>query len=335
MPFSTDRTTEIMSLIRSRLEQQDVNDWERSFLSNMETRFARYGTRTSLSKAQYAQLHKILGLEQKTTKARARTHAPSNQKGRSHQSEKPQNPIKATRRALNAPRRAVRRIERQLLLPLLAIVAAISFLGSIIESSGTNSAPSNLDYPVASVPGTSYLFVIGSTVNQRRGPSTSYPVIGSLAEGVRVEVLSQDGQWTQVRTNLGDGWMASRYLSTQRPLSASEAATNASIRASAVRVIDGDTIEYGGQSIRLVGFDTPETFFADCPAEKALGDAATARLRQLIGSAGNLQLFLRNERDRYGRGLGRLLVDGHDVGEVLVSEGLARLYNGGQRGEWC
>lgn len=129
--------------------------------------------------------------------------------------------------------------------------------------------------------------------------------------------------------------MASRYLSSQRPSPASKAASKGSIRASAVRVVDGDTIEFGGQSIRLLGFDTPETYYADCPAEKARGDAATARLRQLIRGAGSLQLFLRNERDRYGRGLGRLLVDGHDVGEVLISEGLARRYNGGQRGGWC
>lgn len=85
----------------------------------------------------------------------------------------------------------------------------------------------------------------------------------------------------------------------------------------------------------LVGFDTPETYYADCASEKARGDAATARLRKLIISAGRVQLFLRNERDRYGRGLGSLLVDGLNVGDVLISEGLARSYNGGKRDGWC
>lgn len=335
MPFSAERTTEIKLLIRSRLERQDVNDWERPFLSNMDAKFAKYGTRTSLSKAQYAKLHKILGLERVINKAPARVHAPSNQKGRGSRSASPQNPIKATKRAINAPRRAVRRAERQLFFPLVVIVAAIALLGSIFSSSGNNPAPTIVDYPEASVPGTSYVFVTGSTVNQRRGPSTSYPVIGSLAEGMRVEVLSRDGQWIQVRSNLGDGWMASRYLSSQRPSPSSEAVPEGSIRANAVRVVDGDTIEYGGQSIRLLGFDTPETYYADCPAEKARGDAATARLRELVRRAGSLQLFLRDERDRYGRGLGRLFVDGQDVGDLLISEGLARRYSGRQRGEWC
>lgn len=129
--------------------------------------------------------------------------------------------------------------------------------------------------------------------------------------------------------------MASRFLSSQRHAPVAEVAPRGSIRPSAVRVIDGDTIEYGGLSIRLVGFDTPETYYAKCAAEKARGDAATMRLGQLIRNAGSLQLFLRDERDRYGRGLGSILVDGLNVGDVLISEGLARRYNGGQRRGWC
>lgn len=39
-------------------------------------------------------------------------------------------------------------------------------------------------------------------------------------------------------------------------------------------------------------------------------------------------------KDRYGRTLGRVLVDGVDVGELLISEGLARRWDG-RRHPWC
>lgn len=333
MPFSPERTTEIQSRIRAKLEGQDVNDWERSFLTNMEAKFAKDGTRTSLSKAQFAKLHKILGLEQGTSPAPSR---PAPQPPRP-QPKRTQNPIKTARRVVNAPRRAVKRAERQLVLPLLVVVGVVALIGSLSAPTGGNPTSTRSTPPVVSTPSASYVYVTGSSVNQRQGPSTSYAVMGSLRQGVRVEVLSRDGQWTQIRSNLGDGWMASRYLTAQRPASepASQSEPRGTIRASAVRVVDGDTIEYGGLSIRLTGYDTPETYYAQCQAEKDRGDAATERLRQLIRGAGTLQLFLREERDRYGRGLGSLLSDGRNVGDVPISEGLARPYNGGQRRGWC
>lgn len=102
-----------------------------------------------------------------------------------------------------------------------------------------------------------------------------------------------------------------------------------------IRVIDGDTIEYQGLSYRLAGYDTPETRFADCPAEKAKGEKATHRLQELINRASKIELRTEGGRDRYGRGLGRLLLDNQDVGTILISEGLARAYDGGKRAGWC
>lgn len=337
MPFSPERTTEIQSRIRSKLDGQDLNDWERGFLINMEAKFAKDGARTRLSKAQFAKLYKILGLERETSPAPLRTAPQPRLLRPKPQPKRTQNPIRAARRAVNAPRRAVRRAERQLLLPLLIVVGVIALIGSLSAPSSGNPTSTRTRPSVGSTPIASYVYVTGTSVNQRQGPSTSHAIMGSLAQGVRVEVLSSDGQWTLIRSNLGDGWMASRYLAAQRPASEPvlQAEPRGSIRASAVRVIDGDTIEYGGLSVRLIGFDTPETYYADCASEKQRGDAATARLRQLIRGAGTLQLFLRDGRDRYGRGLGSLLVDGRDVGNVLISEGLARPYSGGQRRGWC
>ena len=335
MPFTLEDTIKIQTLIRSRLEQNNVNDWERSFLSNMDAMFAKDGTRTSLSKAQYAKLHKVLRIESESTAKPSRNKTLTKRVARSPRPNQTQNPITAARRALNTPRRAVRRVERQLVVPALIVIAILAAIGALSDLSSNSNASSRATAASENVSRASYVFVTGRRVNQRQGPSTSHAVIGSLAAGARIEFLSQKGPWTQVRSNLGDGWMASRFLSSQRPNPVAKGVPRGSIRPSAVRVIDGDTIKYGGLSIRLVGFDTPETYYAKCPAEKERGDAATMRLRQLIRNSGSLQLILRDKRDRYERGLGSVLVDGSNVGDVLISEGLARRYNGGKRRGWC
>jgi endonuclease YncB( thermonuclease family) len=56
-----------------------------------------------------------------------------------------------------------------------------------------------------------------------------------------------------------------------------------------VEVLDGDTIRIAGETFRLVGFDTPETYQARCPSESELGNRATFRLRQLV-AVGDLDL---------------------------------------------
>lgn len=102
----------------------------------------------------------------------------------------------------------------------------------------------------------------------------------------------------------------------------------------AIRVIDGDTIELGDDKFRLLGFDTPETYYAKCAAEKARGNAATARLRELI-AGGDVQIAPTRKKDKYGRGLATLYVGGRDVAAIMIEEGLARPYRGGRRGGWC
>jgi micrococcal nuclease len=101
-----------------------------------------------------------------------------------------------------------------------------------------------------------------------------------------------------------------------------------------MHVIDGDTIRLPGESrsYRLVGFNTPETQSAQCPAERQLGNQATARLRELVDAGTpTLQRVAcacrpgteGTDRCNFGRLCGRLSVDGRDVGAILISEGLA------------
>lgn len=100
-------------------------------------------------------------------------------------------------------------------------------------------------------------------------------------------------------------------------------------------VVDGDTVKLDGQNIRLIGFDTPETYQSKCEAERALGIRATRRLRELITSVPTVKLVNEPRLDKYGRGLARMLINGTDVGKTLINEGLARAYNGGKRQSWC
>jgi micrococcal nuclease len=99
-------------------------------------------------------------------------------------------------------------------------------------------------------------------------------------------------------------------------------------------VIDGDTIRYGGEKIRLEDIDAPEVFSPKCASEAARGERATRRLLGLM-NAGPFRLVAGGrDEDRYGRKLRVIERDGRSVGDVLVAEGLARPWDGARR-SWC
>jgi endonuclease YncB( thermonuclease family) len=101
----------------------------------------------------------------------------------------------------------------------------------------------------------------------------------------------------------------------------------------AVRVIDGDTFDYAGERIRIADIDTPE-LRARCDEEGRLARAATQRLKSLL-AAGPFELQrLGRDEDRYGRKLRVVVRGGRSLGDVLVSEGLARTWTG-RREPWC
>lgn len=90
------------------------------------------------------------------------------------------------------------------------------------------------------------------------------------------------------------------------------------------RVIDGDTIEIeGGERVRYIGIDTPETVHPSEPAACFGGEASAENVRLVERRKVRLERDTTN-RDRYGRLLRYVSVDGRDVGATLVDGGFAR-----------
>jgi len=88
-----------------------------------------------------------------------------------------------------------------------------------------------------------------------------------------------------------------------------------------VDVVDGDTIDValdGGavERVRVIGINAPER--GEC-----LSDAATAWMEDRIGDEVVDLIGDRSDRDQYGRLLRYVELDGVDVGEAMVTEGLA------------
>jgi micrococcal nuclease len=88
-----------------------------------------------------------------------------------------------------------------------------------------------------------------------------------------------------------------------------------------LRVVDGDTLVVGRETIRLLDVDAPETFRHRCPAELVAGEAAKDALQKLI--AGQHVTIERHGIDRYHRTLARIATPAGDVGAALMRQGHA------------
>lgn len=99
-------------------------------------------------------------------------------------------------------------------------------------------------------------------------------------------------------------------------------------------VVDGDTIWLKGVNLRLESYDTPEAYTDICggQAEVTLAKRASARLLDLLNS--HPFTVEAHDTDRYGRRLATIRIGGTDVGDILISEGLARSWPDGAE-FWC
>lgn len=82
-------------------------------------------------------------------------------------------------------------------------------------------------------------------------------------------------------------------------------------------VIDGDTIRLGNLKIRLWGIDAPEL-------HQSLGVPAKAFLEDTV--AGKEIRCLPDGSISYDRVVAKCLVDGQDIGELIISAGHAKPY---------
>lgn len=96
------------------------------------------------------------------------------------------------------------------------------------------------------------------------------------------------------------------------------------------RVVDGDTyiinIEGKQEKIRALGIDTPESVAVDENAYKNCpeGEEASRYVDELIGGKNVIIEYDARERDRFGRTLAYIYIDGNQLEEILLTKGYAR-----------
>jgi micrococcal nuclease len=99
-------------------------------------------------------------------------------------------------------------------------------------------------------------------------------------------------------------------------------------RYTVVRALDGDTIDVsnarGVARVRLLGVDTPELHHPTKPVQCFAAEAAEYTAAALVGRAVHLE-FDRERRDKYGRLLAYVFIDGHRYNDDLLREGYARV----------
>lgn len=108
--------------------------------------------------------------------------------------------------------------------------------------------------------------------------------------------------------------------------------------------IDGDTLRtyvslpppLNRVSIRIRGIDTPEKGKrAACAQEAMLADKASLATKELIANATTM-VVSSLKWDKYGgRIVGDVSINGVDIGQALIAQGVAAPYGGGKKQSWC
>lgn len=102
-------------------------------------------------------------------------------------------------------------------------------------------------------------------------------------------------------------------------------------QAKVLKVVDGDTIHVQlsdgkKEKVRVIGIDTPETKDPRKPVQ-CFGKEASAQMSRLVnGKTVTLERNPAEDRDKYGRLLRYVALDGEDIGARMIAEGYAFSY---------
>jgi micrococcal nuclease len=115
--------------------------------------------------------------------------------------------------------------------------------------------------------------------------------------------------------SVGWGWYTGGHVAARIP-------------ATVIRDVDGDTViarfaDRHVEKVRLLGVDTPEVVDPRKPVQCFGHDASAYTTARLVGRRVLLELDA-EPRDKYGRLLAYVLVDGHRFDDELLARGYAR-----------
>jgi micrococcal nuclease len=114
------------------------------------------------------------------------------------------------------------------------------------------------------------------------------------------------------------------------PLQSRPHGAHVEVESSAIRVMDGDTIELRWsavevETVRVLGIDAPELFLGGRggSVKNPAGTEARGFARGAFATAHRVELLRAATRDRYGRTLGYFFLDGRNYSVLALRSGMA------------
>ena len=116
------------------------------------------------------------------------------------------------------------------------------------------------------------------------------------------------------------------------------------LMAAQVEVLNADSVRADGTIYRLYHVDAPQTgIAAKCQREIERSLDTAAFIRERMAGAERIQIIPGYDppsrrswpHDRRGRRLAYVIIDGHDLGELLIAEGRAVRWKRREEYNWC